>query len=53
MEVLHIQKKGQKLNILEKFYIYNLTKKALQINAVDTETYNYIFNTLIKTYSYI
>jgi hypothetical protein len=47
MEVLHVEKKEQKLNTLERFHIYNLTKKALQMNDMHTETNNPIFDTLI------
>jgi hypothetical protein len=50
MEILLIEKKGQKLNTLERFQIYNLTKTASQLNDTHTETYNPIFDILIKIY---
>jgi hypothetical protein len=40
MKILHIEKEGQKLNTLEQFEIYKLTKKALQLNDTHTETHN-------------
>jgi hypothetical protein len=47
MKILHIEKKGQKLNTLEK-YIYNTTKKVLQLNDTFTDIHNPIFDILIK-----
>jgi hypothetical protein len=48
MEVLRIEKKGPKLNTLERLYIYDLTKKGLQMNDTFTDTYKPIFDILIK-----
>jgi hypothetical protein len=53
MKVLHIEKKGQKLNTLEHFQIYNLTKKSVQLNDTHTLTHNPIFDILIKTYPHV
>jgi hypothetical protein len=48
MEVLHIEKKGHKLNTLERLYIYDLTKKGLQMNDTFTDMHNPIFHIQIK-----
>jgi hypothetical protein len=50
MEVLHIEKKGPKFNILERLYIYDLTK-GLQMNDTFTDTHNPIFDILIKRHT--
>jgi hypothetical protein len=50
METLHIEKKRPKLNTSERFYIYDITKKGLQMNDIFTDIYNPIFDILIKTY---
>jgi hypothetical protein len=36
MDVIHTTRKGHLLNTLERFYIYDLSKKKLQMN----DTYN-------------
>jgi signal recognition particle GTPase len=48
VEILHTEKKEQKLNTLKRFQVYNLTKKALQLNDTHTERHNPIFDILIK-----
>jgi hypothetical protein len=48
MEVLRIEKKGPKLNTLKRVYIYDLTKKGLQMNDTFTDTHNPVFDILIK-----
>jgi hypothetical protein len=48
MSVLGKEKKGQKLNTLERFYIYDLTKKGLRLNDACTVMHNPIFDVLIK-----
>jgi hypothetical protein len=50
LEVLHIEKKGLKLNTLGRFYIYDLTKKGLQLNDTFSDMCNPIFDILVKTY---
>jgi hypothetical protein len=40
MDVIHIIRKGHVLNTLERFYIYDLSKKKLQMN----DTHNPIFD---------
>jgi hypothetical protein len=37
MKILHIEKKGPKLDILEGFHIYDITKKGLQMNDIFTD----------------
>jgi hypothetical protein len=51
MKILHIEKKGPKLNTLERFHICDVTKKVLQMNDTFTDTHNPIFNILIKTHT--
>jgi hypothetical protein len=53
MKILHIEKKEHKLNTLERFEIYNPTKKSGQLNDTHTVTHNPIFDILIKTYPHI
>jgi hypothetical protein len=38
MEILHTEKKGSKLNTLERFHIYDITKKGLQMNNTPRHT---------------
>jgi hypothetical protein len=40
MKILHIEKKGRMLNILESYHIYELTKQKLQMNEALTDNYN-------------
>ncbi|PNF39362.1 hypothetical protein B7P43_G18159, partial [Cryptotermes secundus] len=49
MKILHIEKKGKMLNTLESFHIYELTKQNLQMNEALTDSYNQIYDILIKT----
>jgi hypothetical protein len=51
MEILHVEKKGPKLNTIEGFYVYDLTKKGLQMNDTLTDTHNPIFDIRIKTHT--
>jgi hypothetical protein len=50
MKILHIEKKGHKLNTLKCFEIYNLTKKSVQLNDTHTVTHNPISDALLKTH---
>jgi hypothetical protein len=50
MKVLHTGKKGHKLNPLERFEIYSLAEKAVQLNGTRTEIHNHIFDVVIKAY---
>lgn len=51
-EILHIEKKSQVLNPVELFYIYNLSKKRIQVNITFTYVYNSIFDSVIKRTHY-
>jgi hypothetical protein len=53
MKILHIEKKGPKLNTLERFHIYDMTKRGLQMNDTFTDIHNHIFDILIKTHTQI
>jgi len=52
MEILRVNKKGNKKNTLEKFHMYNVTRLDNQINDKGTVKYNVIFITLIQNNSY-
>jgi transposase-like protein len=52
MEVLHLTSKGAVMNTLEKFHIYRLTKKGVQINDKSTSTQNILFDTLLRNDEY-
>jgi hypothetical protein len=47
MSILCFQQKGRKLNTLEQFHIYKVTKKGIQINEQHTIKHNPIFETLL------
>jgi hypothetical protein len=53
MKILHIEKKGPKLNTLERFHMYKMTKKGLQINDTFTDIHNPVSDVLIKTHTEI
>ena len=48
MEVLHIKKKGNMMNTLERFHIYNETSLDNQINNKGTVKQNIIFDTITQ-----
>ena len=48
MEVLHINKKGNMINTLEGFHIYDETKIDNQINDKGTVKENFIYDTKIR-----
>jgi hypothetical protein len=48
MDIIHTTKKGNLLNTLERFYIYDLSEKKLQMNVTYTVTFNPIFDLLIS-----
>jgi hypothetical protein len=50
MKILHIEKKSQNLNTLEKFEIYKLTKNKRHLNDVHRSTINPIFDIILTTY---
>ena len=47
MDILHITKKGKLMDTLERFYIYDKTKRNYQINDKNTVLQNIIFDTII------
>ena len=49
MEILHITRKVETMNILERFHIYNENKLDYQINYMCTMKSNIIFLTIIQT----
>jgi hypothetical protein len=40
LEVLHIKKKGQFLNTLERFHIYDLSRQKIQMNDTFADIHN-------------
>jgi len=48
MNIIHYERKGKKLDTLEKFYIYRETKNGNQINDRLTIQSNPIFETIVK-----
>jgi hypothetical protein len=46
--ILHVERKGQVLNTSENYYIYLITKQGLQMNKTMMDTYNPIYDILIK-----
>ena len=49
--ILHITKKGKLMDTLEKFHIYDKTKKNNQINDKNTVQENIIFDRIIQANS--
>jgi hypothetical protein len=49
LKVLHTEKKGQLLNTIEQFHIYNLSKQKQQMNDTFADTHNPIFDLIIST----
>jgi hypothetical protein len=52
VKILHVTKKGNMMNTLEKFHIYSVTRLDNQINGKDTVKNNAIFDTLNQNNSY-
>jgi hypothetical protein len=50
LNILHFKKKGPLMNSLEQFHIYRLGKDNLHLKVTHTDTYNPIFNLIIKYY---
>jgi hypothetical protein len=48
MEIIHIEKKGKLLNTLERFHTHNLSKEKVQMNDTYTDTYNHLFDLILK-----
>jgi hypothetical protein len=55
MKMLYVERKGQMPNTLENYcvcvYIYMVIKQGLQMNEALTDTYNPVFDILIKANS--
>lgn len=51
MDILHVANKGEMLNTLKRFHIYNKTKIDIQINDKCTVRQNIILNMLILKYT--
>ena len=48
MDVVHYAKKGRMMDTLEKFHIYEVTQRDIQINDKLTIQRNPIFDTLVR-----
>ena len=48
MSILEIQRKSKKLNTLEQFHIYTAVKSGNHLNEQYTDTYNAIFESILK-----
>jgi len=44
MEILHVTKKGNMMNTLEKFHIYSIMRLDNQVNEKDPVKHNVIFD---------
>jgi hypothetical protein len=51
LNILQFEKKSQKMNSLEQYYIYKLTKENLQLNDTHTNKYNPIFQVITDYYN--
>ena len=52
MDIIHFAKKGRMLDALERFYIYEVTHKGIQINDKLTVQKNRIFETLVRHHTH-
>jgi hypothetical protein len=50
-EVVNTNMKGQLLNIIKRFHIYNLSKQKQQMNDTFADTHNPIFNLIINNHT--
>jgi len=50
-EILHVTKKGNMMNTLEKFHIYNATRLDNQINEKDPVKHNVTFDFIAYIYT--
>jgi hypothetical protein len=48
LDILHIQRKGKMMNTLENYRIYEACKLQIQLNEALSDTYNPIFETILK-----
>jgi len=51
MGILHVTKKCNKMNTLEKFHIYNVTRLDNQVNEKDPVKHNVTFDHIINIYT--
>jgi hypothetical protein len=52
LDILRTEEKVQLLNILERFYIYDLSRQGLQMNDTYSEKHNPIFELIINKHNY-
>jgi hypothetical protein len=50
MKIVYIEKKGQMLDIYERFHTYEISKQNMQLNDNFAETYNSIYDIIITAY---
>jgi hypothetical protein len=50
MTILNHQQKGRKMNTIEQYHIYKITKKGKQLNEQFTKKHNPIFEAILKIY---
>jgi hypothetical protein len=50
MDVIRIGRKGRHLNTLEKYHIYEISRKNLHMNETHIELHNPIFQTVHENY---
>jgi len=48
MEILHHTKKGESMDTIERFHIYEITRENIQINDKNTFKPNVIYDTVIR-----
>ena len=48
MKIIHYARKGRMMDALEKFHIYNITRKGVQINDRLTIHCNPIFDAVLR-----
>jgi hypothetical protein len=51
MEIIKVGRKEQYLNTLEKYHIYNVSRKNLHMNDTSIDAYNPIFEELHRIYT--
>jgi hypothetical protein len=48
LDVLHVQRKGSMMNVLESYHIYEASKRGIHLNKALSDFYNPIFEIIIK-----
>jgi hypothetical protein len=51
MESLHVTEKGNVMNTLKKFHIYNVTRLDNQVNEKESVKHNVIFDHIVNIYT--